>query len=160
VKLVRVPTLSANVEEATVGGWCKAEGDSVKKGEALVELITDKAAFELESSASGIVRKILATEKSVLPVGYVLALIGGKDEKLLDVERANAKLMEAMQQRVATAEPDGQVRRAAGKKRVRATPAARRLAREHGVNISDVWAASKSDSVSADDVRAYVEGSS
>ena len=93
IRKVKIPKVDANMEEATIGRWLKAEGDVVKSKEPLVELITDKAAFELESPASGVLRKILAREKSVLPAQYVIALIG--DGALPDVSEYNRRLVEA-----------------------------------------------------------------
>ena len=94
IRKVRVPKLSANVDEVTLTAWLRKEGDTVRKGDDIVELTTDKAAFEIESPCSGILRKTLAPKKSVLPIGYVFALVGAKDDPLPDVEPANRKLME------------------------------------------------------------------
>ena len=60
--------------DGMIGRWLKREGERVEAGEPLVEIITDKAKFDYESPASGILRKIVATEKSTVPVGYVIAL--------------------------------------------------------------------------------------
>ena len=63
---VVVPKLSANVQEVTITGWFRKEGDRIRKGDPLVEMTTDKACFEIESARSGVVRRILASEKSTL----------------------------------------------------------------------------------------------
>jgi pyruvate/2-oxoglutarate dehydrogenase complex dihydrolipoamide acyltransferase (E2) component len=93
MRTVKVPTLDTNIEEVTLTGWLKREGDRVRKGDPLVEMTTEKAAFELEAPAAGVLRKILAREKSVVPVGYVVALIGGADEELPDVSSLNRDLL-------------------------------------------------------------------
>lgn len=139
---VRIPKMDANMDEGTIGRWMKAEGDPVRKGEPIMELITDKAVFELESPASGTLRRILAPVKSVLPVGYIVALVGSASEPLPDVAEENQRLME---ERKAAAGKAGRAAAAqqtrgiaAVGERTRATPAARRLAREKGVALDSV----------------------
>jgi len=153
IRKITIPKLSTNVEEVTVTGWLKKEGETIRKGEPLAELTTDKAAFEFESPCSGAIRRILAERKSIIPVGYVMALIGDPDDPLPDVSDWNRRLLEKH-------------RRAAGKKRpvptkgappkptgVRATPAARRLAREHGIDMAAVQAAFKTEIVTEEMIK-------
>ena len=144
---VLVPKISANIEEETITAWFKKEGDTVKKGERLLEITTDKASVEFESPRSGCVRKILAKEKSVLPVGYVVALIGGVDDPLPDVSRKNIALMEKHRGRISR--KGKTARKPARKKRssVRATPAARRLAKELGMDLNKLKKKLKADVV-------------
>lgn len=132
---VRIPKLSANVEEAALTGWMKKEGDSARKGETLAELTTDKIALELPAPRSGVVRRILAPEKSVLPVGYVIALIGPESDPLPDVDAANRALLEKHRRRIAAPERPRRTGRGSARA-VRATPAARRLAREWRVDLA------------------------
>ena len=133
----RFPKIDANIEEATVTLWRKAEGSTVRKGEVILELTTDKGVVEIEAPHSGVVRKILAPVNSTLPVGYILALIGDAHEPLPDVATANRALLEQHRQAA------GKQTRAAsggpsGKETIRATPAARRLAREKGIDLAAV----------------------
>ncbi len=156
-----------NMEEATIGKWLKREGDYVNEGEPLVEIITEKVTFEMESPSSGILRRIVAPEKSVVPVGYVIALLGSKDEPLPDVDEENERLLKRWQREqlsVGGATPaTSRVQSlhagipSEGARRVRATPAARRLAREHGINIEDVANALGVEIVSEADVRRYID---
>ena len=60
------------MEEGTFGAWLKNEGDTVQPGDALCELITEKTTFPLEAEGEGILRRIVAGEKSVVPVGAVI----------------------------------------------------------------------------------------
>jgi len=69
VENVRIPQVSANIDEVAVTAWLRREGDRVRKGEALVELTTDKACIEHPAPRTGVLRRILAPEKSLLPVG-------------------------------------------------------------------------------------------
>ncbi len=78
-----------------VGPWAKAVGERVNPGDIIVELVTDKAAFELQAEEEGVLRAAAAPEKSTVPVGYVLAVIAKADEALPDIEAENASLMES-----------------------------------------------------------------
>jgi pyruvate dehydrogenase E2 component (dihydrolipoamide acetyltransferase) len=156
ISRVVVPKASANIEEITLTAWLKREGDAVRKGEPLVEMTTDKATFELESPRSGIVRRILAAEKSSLPVGFIMALVGGEDDPLPDVGERNKALMEALRQR--SGKRSGK-RAGTGKRSrqvVRATPAARRLARKHGLDLTAVKAGSDDDVITESAVKDYL----
>jgi len=152
---VKIPKVSANVEEETITAWLKREGDPVRKGDPIVEITTDKASFELESPRRGVLRRILAKEKSVLPVGYVIALVGQQSDPLPDVTDTNRALLEARRRTV------GRRRRRPGKHRltkrvsVRATPAARRLARELGIDLTRLKEEAKADVVTEDIVRRH-----
>jgi pyruvate dehydrogenase E2 component (dihydrolipoamide acetyltransferase) len=151
---VRNPKLSANIEEAMITAWLKEEGDKIRKGEPIAEITTDKTAFEFESPRAGTLRRIVAPVKSTIPVNYVIALIGGASDPLPDVDPENGKLMDAHRARVKTlrkAKPGKQT--GSARIRVRATPAARRLARELGVDLAKIQAAGGPDVVSEEMVR-------
>lgn len=168
-----IPQAFENMEEATVGAWLKAEGDAVQNGDALCELITEKTTFQLPAEGSGVLRRIVAAEKSIVPVGFIIGLIGDPEEPLPDIEAHNAGARESKRETpdtpaetlrvpsVATpsyapsvsgaavgAAPSG----ASAASRVRATPAARRAARERGVALEDVAAAFPGKVLSEDDV--------
>ena len=153
--------LDANMEEATVGAWRLAEGETIAEGEPLVELITDKVTFDLESPVSGTLRRAAAAPGSVVPVGYVLCQIGEADSELPEIDAANQALVEAhkAKQAVEIETGDGPApKRQARGERVRATPAARRLAKQHGLELSDVTPAEPGGILSEEDVRRHVEG--
>jgi len=160
VTKIRFPKIDANILEGQVGGWLKAEGDRVSKDEPLVELITDKANFELPSEADGVLRKIIAGEKSTVPVGYVLALIAEDDEPLPDVNEENEKLLAEHRAVAQLGSPTPVVVRKAQRerrKRVRATPAARRLARQLEIDLSDVEAQGDRQIVTEEDVKRHID---
>lgn len=75
-----LPLLGQTMEEGTITKWLKSEGDVLEKGEPLLEVMTDKANMEVESPASGILRKIVAQEGEIVPVKDVIAIIGTADE--------------------------------------------------------------------------------
>ena len=151
--LVRLPKLAANVLEASVGPWRKNEGEAVRSGEPLVEIITSKATFDLECPADGVLLQRCAPEKSVVPVGYVLATIGQPRETAPDVVAENARVLADFRAHasiqvaaVPLAPPS-----------VRATPGARRLAREHGLDLAQVPLAQGQTVLREEDVRAHLE---
>ncbi len=124
---IRLPRLGANVVEGTVGAWRRRVGDNVRAGEPLVEIITSKATFDVESPADGVLRKVLAPEKSNVPVGYILAIVGESGEELPDVSAENKRLLaefraQALQVNEKTVRDEGSF------KRVRATFSWRRRA--------------------------------
>lgn len=157
VRKVRIPKLSANIVEVAVTAWLKNENDSIRKGEPLVELTTDKAVIEFESPCSGVVRSILAKTKSTLPVGYVIALVGGKTDPLPDVSAENEQVVAQQHQSAQTRRRTRGVTQAqAGRRRVRATPAARRLARELGVELTELQDMASGETISEQMVRDHV----
>ena len=73
---VALPPLAEGVDKAGVSYWHRAIGENVKEGEDLVELVTDKATFNLPAPVSGVLKEILIEEGSDVRVGQVLAKIG------------------------------------------------------------------------------------
>ena len=162
---VVLPKFDANITEATIGEWHRSEGDAVHPGDVLVDIITDKANFELTAEAGGILRKIAAAEKSQVPLGYVVALVGDAADDLPDVAAENEKLMQEYLASVtgrAVSAPTGDrtgppKERVARQGRVRATPRARRLAREHHIDLADVREKTGVEVLTEKEVRQYIE---
>ena len=156
--LIRFPKVAPGVEEAMVGCWRVAVGDFVRKGDALVEMITDKATFDLECEGEGTVLRILAPEKTCAPVGYALCALGEQGEEPPDASEENRKLMEAHRARAEelswSAHP-AEASKASGK--LRATPSARRLARQEGVDLERVAQMKGRGVVREEDVRRFLE---
>jgi pyruvate dehydrogenase E2 component (dihydrolipoamide acetyltransferase) len=144
----KMPTLGQTMEEGTIVQWFKKEGESVKQGELLLEVMSDKASIEVESPFEGVLRKILVGVDGVAPVNTPIAIYGTADEPidaLLDggsaavapgaavpAAAAPAPAAPAGGQAAAAAAPPAPV--AAGP--VNASPRARRLADERGVPIA------------------------
>ncbi len=143
---ILVPQLDANTIDVTVTAWRKQPGDTVAEGETVAELTTDKAAFDLESPASGSLLAILAAPKSVVPSGYILGVIGAQGEADPTAEAANAALLANYRTATGAASPAAPAVTAAdtpAPARVRATPKARRLAQQHGIDLARVQAETK-----------------
>jgi len=72
---LKLPELAEGVNEAVVSFWHRKEGDEIKDGDEIVEMATDKAAFNVPSKSSGVLKKIVAKEGDTVKVGGVLAII-------------------------------------------------------------------------------------
>src|SRR5437762_7184819 len=132
---VEMPKANENLTEATLDRWLVKEGDSVSKDQALCEIITDKAKFEMPSPCAGRILKRLAPERSLLPVGYFMCVIGEAGELVPDELTVKNEVLLSAHRSAATsfapagtsATPGATVSGGSG---VRATPAARRMAKE------------------------------
>jgi len=82
--LFALPKLGMNQEEGEVVSWLVAEGDEVKEGQPIVEVETDKTTVELESTATGVIARILHGEGDIVPINGVLAVILAPGEALPD----------------------------------------------------------------------------
>ena len=71
-----MPELGEGIEEAVISLWHVREGDNVKKGDDIVEMVTDKATFNVPSPTSGVIKKIIHAEGETVKVGDVLARLG------------------------------------------------------------------------------------
>ena len=156
IHTVLLPKTNENMHEATLSRWFKAEGDAVSEKTPLVEVITDKATFELESPGAGILRRIVFPDKSVVPVGAIIALIADPEEVLPDVEAHNAALLSGARKEL---EALADLALADGAKKVRATPSAKKLAKEKGVSLEDVAKSLQGDHrITEEDVEAFLKG--
>jgi pyruvate dehydrogenase E2 component (dihydrolipoamide acetyltransferase) len=152
--------LYPEMEEATVGRWLVAEGDTVQADQPVAELITDKVAYEYHSPAAGTIRILLTPEKSVVPVGTALAVAGAADEpidnleELLECNRRLANERDAQLRMVQQATAGEETAPAASRQSgpVRATPAARRLARERGIDLATVRGSGPGGMITVDDM--------
>ena len=161
--VVILPKLYENMDEATVGQWQVEVGRPIQQGEYLVELITDKTVAEFEAPASGHLLAVFAPSKSTVPVGYALAAIGEAGAAVPDVAAENEARLAAHSaiDEVATAVSTGQAEDSAEPeperpKSYRAAPAARSLAKKHGIDLADVAAASGASVIHKRDVETFV----
>jgi 2-oxoglutarate dehydrogenase E2 component (dihydrolipoamide succinyltransferase) len=163
MELVRFPKAAENITEGTVSRWLVRPGERVEREQPLVELITEKAEFELPSPAAGRVAGVYAPERATVPVGYVLCALAEPAEALPDVAGINAELVARHQAALlgapapAVAPPNPEPRTPKPVIKVAASPAARRLARERGVDLAAVAIRLKlSRPISEEDVRKFL----
>ena len=139
-----------DMQEGTVVRWLKAEGAPVQDGEAIAEIETDKAVVEFESYAAGFLSKILVTEGTTVPVGQVIAIVGAEGEV---VDSATTPKPVADSPAPATipapaaAAPD-----VAAARVVRASPVARKLAEERGIDLARLTGSGPGGRITKDDV--------
>jgi len=128
---VIMPKLGLTMEEGTIVRWLKAEGEMVEEGDILFEVQTDKVVMEVESPGSGVLARILVGEDETVPIAVVVAYIVAPGEEVPE------PLPEADIGDMAVAKEVAPIRPAGGRVIV-ATPAARRLARDEGVDLAGV----------------------
>lgn len=160
MRKLRFPKISANVDEATITRWAKSEGDELEEGELLMEVTTDKGVVEVEAPCSGTLRQIVAPENSTLPVGYIVALIGAPDEPLPEVADANREILARHLDKTARDEQPTPRSRPQRTSKARATPSARKLAADAGVDLADIQAASPAKVLTDSIVKEYLEDKS
>ena len=137
-----MPQLGYDMREGTIVRWLKEEGEDVTRGEIIAEIETDKAVVEFSPTTGGVLRRIVAGAGDVVPVGQLIAVIGDADEALPDELVAPTSPVAAASETPATPAPAptpvAESPPAAPEGEVRASPIARRLAREKGVNLANL----------------------
>src|SRR2546429_654194 len=170
---VKMPRLGESVAEGTIGSWLKNEGDWVERDESLAEIITDKINAELPSPIAGRLTKILVKVDETVPVGADIALIeenadvstsppaepapGPDAAPIENPDRANLMVMEN------SSISDGNSSKASTRatsarveERQRISPLARRLAREHDIDLNAIAGTGIGGRVRKEDILAYV----
>lgn len=166
--IVSMPKWGLAMKTGLVVAWLKRAGETVQQGEPIVEIESEKATNEVESPTSGVMRWIGTQEGDSAPVGEPLAIIAASDETLSDEqvaallrEDAEARRQRAEMQKKPTASPSATRSAPAGTAvraptttggRVNASPAARRLAQELGVDLSTVSGTGPGGMVGREDV--------
>lgn len=165
---ITIPFLDANIPDVTVVKWHKSPGDAVSEGEVVVEVSSDKAAYEIESPASGTLLAVFAPEKSIVPVKTILALVGAEGETDDGIAAENARILSEYRATVMGARPstlprDVPIARvpqsaASCAAPLRATPKARRLAAASGIDLADVAKATGASMVTEAMVQSFIDG--
>ncbi|WP_156389052.1 E3 binding domain-containing protein, partial [Mesorhizobium sp. Root695] len=150
---VILPKVDMDMATGQISRWFAEEGARVKKGDVLFEIETDKAAMEIDAPASGVLRDVTGKEGVDIPVGAAVAWIYAEDESYAPISPLEGEMSMKSTEGVASGgtslephpvEPTPPDRPAArplpleGEGRTRATPLARRLAREAGLNLSGI----------------------
>lgn len=133
-----MPQLGLTMEEGTIAKWIKQVGDKVAKGDVLVEITTDKLSSEIESEVEGVLLKIVAQEGEDIPVKGLLAIIGEEGEQVGASSQAPAVKAEAVQAEAPKAAAAPQAASVTEGGRVKASPLAKKIAAELGVDLSTV----------------------
>ncbi len=160
---IKLPRLGQGMESGTIVKWLKSEGDAVTKGEPLYELDTDKVTQEVEADATGVLLKI-AVQEGEVPVGQTVAVIGEQGEEVAvevapeepqtEGSRAPARDAERERGREASTQAEPQSGNGATRSdgRIKASPLARRIARERGVDLQQLRGTGPEGRIVAEDV--------
>lgn len=151
---VRMPKLGMAMKKGTVKRWLVAEGGTVEQGTPLLEIMTDKINAVVEAPGSGVLGRVLAAANTELPVGALLALIGAPGEAL-DAAAPAVEAPVAAAAAPASAPSAVPAGGATARAEVLASPAARRLARDKGIDIALVPPSAPGKRITTDDVEAY-----
>ncbi|MBS9534099.1 2-oxo acid dehydrogenase subunit E2 [Mycobacterium sp. M1] len=131
---VTMPRLSDTMTEGVISSWLVHEGDTVRRGDILAEIETDKATMELEAYDSGVLTRIIAPEGSTVPIGQPIAVIGEPSQAGQAAESAQVE----QPPKPAAAVHIPTQAQPVDESHLRATPLVRRLAREHDIDLSTV----------------------
>lgn len=155
---IKMPQLGLTMEEGTVAQWLKQEDDTVKKGDVLLEITTDKLTSEIESEADGVLLKIVAKEGEDVPVKGLLGYIGEAGETIGDDAPAAAPAAAApAPAEVPAAAPAPAPAAKADGSRIRISPLARKTAAKLGVDYQNLTGSGPSGRIVQKDILAAAE---
>lgn len=166
MQTIIMPKMGDAMEEGTLVRWLKHEGDTVQEGEPIAEIATDKATVEIEAPISGVLRGIRVAENAVVPVNTPLAYILQEGESL--PAEGDGKASGAVQPTAAAPQPAPAPTAVAaapqpapaptnGEERILASPLARKIAAEHGIDLRQVQGTGPKGRIVERDVLAYIE---
>ena len=152
---VKVPELAESITEGTIAEWLKNVGDTVEKGEAILELETDKVNVEVVSEENGVLQEQLASEGDTVEVGQAIAVVGEGSANSSSTSQDGDSNSEKDNTKTNHAETNNSTQRTSNEaqgidtnsndnsesinnRRVNATPSARRHARKNGIDLSEV----------------------
>lgn len=149
-EVIVMPRLTATMQTGKVVKWLKQEGDPVNKGEVILELQADKVVMQLESEHSGVLLKRLCEEGREVPVGQPLAYIGKEGEEI------PPETVPAVEKKPEQPEPAEAVSSPSPAEKVKASPVAKRMARENNIDLTKVKGTGRNGLIGKDDVEAYL----
>jgi pyruvate dehydrogenase E2 component (dihydrolipoamide acetyltransferase) len=157
-KIITMPKLGLTMTEGTITKWLKQIDEPVKKGDLIFEVATDKITSQVEALEEGLLKRILVTEGKTVPVGTPVAILAAADEELPSVsgceEGSEAEDTEKPDVPFERGEPSPLTTLGTD---VKASPAARKLAREHGVDLIQITPTRPDGRIVEKDVFAYLE---
>jgi pyruvate dehydrogenase E2 component (dihydrolipoamide acetyltransferase) len=157
---VVMPALEMAQESGKVISWRKREGEKVAKGEPLLEVETDKAVVEVESPGDGILSAISAREGAVIPVGQTIAwlLAPGEAAPVVTAPTQTGRRTDSATPGTSAASAAASTASAPASTETRMSPKARRLAREHGVDVTRLRGSGSGGEVLAEDILKAAQG--
>ncbi|MDP1545287.1 MAG: biotin/lipoyl-containing protein, partial [Anaerolineales bacterium] len=138
---INMPKLGFDMAEGLLVRWVKQVGETINKGDVLAEIETDKATVEVESSASGVVLQLIAEQGTMVPVNAPIAVVGQAGEVVIEQSSVSSKKVAdekpAHQTQPAPA-PVAQASAPADDGLVKASPLARKIARDNNINLANL----------------------
>ncbi|MEK4306729.1 MULTISPECIES: dihydrolipoamide acetyltransferase family protein [Oceanobacillus] len=160
---VLMPKLGAQMEEGTIVSWLVQVGEAVEEGDPLVEVQTDKITMEIEAETEGTLLKTLYEADSIVPVQTPIAIIGEEGENIDDLEGSDSSSRETELKEIEKKEKkiDSVIEKEtspnqAEESKVRRTPAARKLAEDTQINLSEVQGSGPLGRIQKEDVQNYI----
>lgn len=148
---VAVPRLDPGMQSGKIVEWLKKEGDHVEKDEPIVRIEGEKTTFEVNTPGPGVIRRILADPGADIPVGQAIAFVGEQDEPLPTETVTQAIAEPAVAQEVISATPVSRITE------LSASPVARKMAREAGIDLSKVKGSGPGGRIVREDIQKAVE---
>src|SRR5437879_2693677 len=169
---VSMPRLSDTMQEGTITRWLKKPGDEIKRGDIIAEVETDKANMEIEAYDNGILEQILTKEGEVAPIGQTIAVIGtgagaskgattsvaasAESKVAASANGASAPQQESKPEVVVASTVSTSEVSTTAEGRVKASPLARRIAEEHGIDLGQIKGTGPSGRIVRDDLEDYL----
>ncbi|GHO52540.1 dihydrolipoamide acetyltransferase family protein [Ktedonobacter robiniae] len=169
---VSMPRLSDTMQEGTITRWLKKPGDEIKRGDIIAEVETDKANMEIEAYDNGILEQILTKEGEVAPIGQTIAVIGtgagaskgattsvaasAESKVAASANGASAPQQESKPEVVVTSTASTSEVSTTAEGRIKASPLARRIAEEHGIDLGQIKGTGPSGRIVRDDLEDYL----
>jgi pyruvate dehydrogenase E2 component (dihydrolipoamide acetyltransferase) len=161
---ITMPKLGFDMQEGTLVRWVRNEGESINKGDVLAEIETDKATVEVESSAGGVVRKLLVDQGAVVPIGAAIAIVGGKDEKIEDAAPATKQISKPAANLPSTTQATPQKSAAVvtsipdQSSNLKASPLAKKIARDEKIDLLGIQGTGPGGRIVRKDIEAALAG--
>jgi pyruvate dehydrogenase E2 component (dihydrolipoamide acetyltransferase) len=152
---IKIPIPDQTTEEVRIVKWKKAEGDTVAKGDVVLEVETDKSVMEVESPEAGTLLKQLFPEDESVPVGKIVAYIGAAGTVIPDTVEAASSAGQAAPVVSTPAPPAAVTAIDDSSDRIKASPIARRIAQERGINLSQVTGSGPKGRIVREDVENF-----
>lgn len=157
-----MPKLGMTMTSGKITKWLKKEGDKVEQGEPLLEIETDKVTMEEEATYSGVLLKILAKEGETVPVNQPIAVIGQQGENVEDLLKQSNIIEEQKEPHQnepieETKKPISQGEQTSIPTKPRATPVARKIAKEHDIDLTQIKGSGPSGRIQRKDVEEYLK---
>ncbi|MBL8076642.1 MAG: 2-oxo acid dehydrogenase subunit E2 [Anaerolineales bacterium] len=161
---ISMPKLGFDMAEGLLVRWVKQVGENINKGDILAEIETDKATVEVESSASGVVLQLIVDQGTMVPVNAPIAIVGAAGEKVdapaASAPKAETPKAEAAPQTQPTTAPVAQAVSSASSGPVKASPLAKKVAKDNNVNLANVQGTGPGGRVVRKDVEAALSSGS